>query len=81
MNSLADSDTTKAKEALEVARSDRTRVSRCRQREQKERRGVSAEAKLEKATKRANKLIEKPSDANAEELKREIKAAEQKVAS
>ena len=35
MNSLADSDTTKAKEALEVARSDRIRVSQCRRPEQK----------------------------------------------
>ena len=42
---------------------------------------MCAGAKLEQATKRASKLIEKPSDANAEELKREIKAAEQKAAS
>ena len=80
MNSLADSDTTKAKEALEVARSDRTRVSQCRQPEQTSDEAC-ARAKLEQATKRASKLIEKPSDANAEELKREIKAAEQKAAS
>jgi uncharacterized membrane protein len=37
------------------------------------------EEQLEKATKRANKLIEKQIDADAEELKREIKAAEQEA--
>jgi hypothetical protein len=38
------------------------------------------EEQLERATKRANKLIEKQVDADADELKREIKAADEEGA-
>ena len=38
------------------------------------------EEQLEKATKRANKLIEKQIEADADELKREIEAAEKEGA-
>jgi uncharacterized membrane protein len=37
------------------------------------------EEQLERATERANKLIEKQIDADAEDLKREMKAAEQEA--